>query len=379
MKILFYTDPHAADQTPRSRTESYKEDILRKLEEIVRLANEHQVDFLVNGADTFDRKSPWRVSHRIVREIAAIFKEFEHPHRHLTVIGTHDVPTGQLEKLPQQPLGMLQEAGVITVLEPQHFTNGLIKLPDIKTQEAWNEGHLDYLAAYGRWIVFHPVPARYDLDKNPANYALTSRSMDAVSTGFKGDHGGVRDEEQNPDDPIVTIAHGMIMKPGQTFFSDFTDAHEITKLTVADVVLYGHPHTPDGVYRTDPHGVEFVRPTFVGPGSVSRRDASPYNRTRIPQVALLTFPNIIGEPPKVDLIPLQSARPGSEVFAELIKDEEDENEREARVSAFVTSLKDAQISDDTWSHETLIEEIRASSAEPSVKQMAEEIITELVG
>lgn len=338
-KILFYTDIHAADQNPRSRTGSYKDDILNKLREIIAIANRHQVDFLVNGADTFDRKSPWRVSHRLVREMIEIMREWPYPKRHLTVIGTHDVPTGQLEKLPQQPLGVLQDAGVITVL---HETVTLVA-HDPEYQ-----------------VVFHPVPASYDLDKDPANYAITTRG-------------------ENPDDPIITIAHGMIMKPGHSFFSDYTDAHEITKRTKADIVLYGHPHTPDGVFRTDPEGIEYVRPTFVGPGSVSRRDASPYNRTRRPQVALLTLSNIIGGPPKVELIPLQSARPGEEVFADLIKDEADENEQTARIGSFVESLKTASLYEDSWSHEHLLGEIRSSQAEEPVKKMAEDVLTDLVG
>ncbi len=135
---------------------------------------------------------------------------------------------------------------------------------------------------------------------------------------------------------------------GQTFFGDYTDAHEITKLTDADIVAYGHPHTPDGAYRTDPDALEFTRPTFVAPGSVSRRDSSSYNRKRTPQVALITLPLTIGGPPKVDLRPLTLARPGIEVFSDLIKDEEDENNRNERMSAFVDTLQGTKISDDSW-------------------------------
>lgn len=360
MKILFYTDLHAAHQTPRSRTGSYRDDILLKLREIIDLANQHEVDFLVNGADTFDRKSPWQVSHDLVREMIEIMRGYP-AHRHLTVVGTHDVPTGRLDKLPQQPLGILAEAGAITVLDPTQLTGGLIRLPDRTTEEK-NLERTDS----GRFCVFHPVPASYDLDKDPSNYAI-KRDDRQISTEDE-------DTENNPDDPIITIAHGMIVPPGHTFFGDYTDATDIGRLTDADAVLYGHPHTPDGVFGTSPDGVEKQRPLFVGPGSVTRRDSSPYNRTRTPQVAFLEFANVIGQPPRVGFLGLNAARPGPEVFKDVIRDEEDENTQNERVNQFVETLKSARISDDTWGADDLITEVNGTDARPEVKQLAADII-----
>lgn len=359
MRLLFYTDLHAADQTPVSRTGDYREDILAKLKEIIDLANQYEVDYLINGADTFDRKSPWSVSHRLVRSMMEIMKGFPGD-RHLTVIGTHDVPTGQLQKLPQQPLGVLQDAGVITVLEPQHFHNGQVRYPAVKNATTEDPN-------YHEFMIFHPVPAKYDLDKDPANYALLPPEDGKIS-----DHqGNIVDWE--PDDTKVTIAHGMVVPPGHSFFGDFTDAHEITKLTRATWFLYGHPHTPDGVYKTDPDGIEFLGPTFVGPGSVSRRDSSPYNRARTPQVVLLETQNI-GYPPKVKMIDLQSARPPEEVFSKKIQDEADENQRDERVEAFVRSLAEATITDDSWGIEQLLQEIRAMDSPEEVRRYAEQIL-----
>jgi exonuclease SbcD len=369
VKLLFYTDLHAADQNIRSRTGSYKDDILTKLREIIALANEHNVDYLINGADTFDRKSPWRVSHRLVREMIEIMSGFPGS-RHLTVIGTHDVPTGQLEKLPQQPLGILHEAGAITVLNPDDLVGGCIRYPAID-----NAGK-DEL--YREYVVIHPVPARYDLDKDPENYAFHS-SVDKISTAVDTNPFLIsnRPVDFNPDDPVVTIAHGMVVKPGQSFFGDYTPADKISECTDADIFLYGHPHTPDGVYRTDGQLADPQGPTFIGPGSISRRDSSPYNRSRTPEVALITLPTTIGAPPQVQLVPLQSARPPQEVFADTIKDEEDENTLTERVNAFAHTLASTDISKDAWGSIDLIDEIRASSAEPRARLMAEEIVSEL--
>jgi hypothetical protein len=367
MRLLFYTDLHAADQTPRSRTGDYAEDMLAKLKEIITLAVKYDVDYLVNGADTFDRKSPWRVSHRLVNEMSSIMSGFP-GNRHLTVIGTHDVPTGRLDKLPQQPLESLQRAGVITVLEPHKLKNGLVRYPAMKNSAVPESEH--------EFMLFHPVPASYDLDKDPANYALITPEDWRCSMAPLEDEDGDFNTEFSPDDTRVTIAHGMVVPPGRSFFGDFTDAHDITKLTKAHWFLYGHPHTPDGVYLTDPDRVEFTGPTFVGPGSVSRRDSSPYNRKRIPQVVLLETTNI-ASPPKVKMIDLESARPPGEVFAETIADEEDENARDERVEAFVRSLSSASIKDDSWGTDQLLEEIRSMDSPEEVRQVAEQILEEV--
>lgn len=328
MRVLFYTDLHVADQNPRSRTGSYKDDILTKLNEIVDLALKLNVDYLINGADTFDRKSAWRVSHKLVLDMIDILRRFP-AERHLTCVGTHDVPTGRLDKLAQQPLGVLEAAGVITVLgDPKDH---------------------DTLNAYdGEKVIFHFVPARYDLDKDPKNYA------------WSGEH---------PGWTVITTAHGMIVPPGRGFFDDHTPADLLAKHTTADAVLYGHPHTPDGVYLAGSSTV------FCGPGSISRRDSSSYNRARTPQVALLAFkPGQPLTPENFKLVPLKSARSSSEVFAEVIRDELDENHQQAELNRFVQNLAGARIADDAWGMETLVAEINAAEVEEPVKREARSIL-----
>jgi exonuclease SbcD len=358
VKLLAYTDLHAAHQNVRSRTGSYRDDILTKLREIIALANEHEVDYLINAADTFDRKSPWANQFALVREMIAIMRDFP-GERHLTVIGTHDVPT------------------VITVLEPDKLIGGAARYPAVANSKlSPSEREL-----HGLYAVFHPVPASYDLDKDPQNYAFDYRpfvqNMGESVEDILNWSSMPEPVPFNPDDPVITIAHGMIVPRGGSFFGDFTDAHEITKRTSADIVIYGHPHTPDGVYRTDPDGVEYSRPTFIAPGSISRRDASDYNRKRVPQVALIHLSRIIGAQPGVALIPLSSARPPEEVFAEQVKSELDENRQNARLDEFVRKLASSQIAGDAWSGEDLIDEIRSADAPESVRRLAESIVTDL--
>lgn len=326
MRILFYTDLHAKDQNPRSRTGSYRDDIIKKLHEIIHLAQKYEVDYLVNGADTFDQKSSWRTSHLIVQDMIEIMRPFP-GERHITIIGTHDVPTGQLEKLHQQPLGVLESARVISVigLPP----NNILRFSD---------------------VVFHGVHASYDLDKDPSNYEW-------------------HHSENRNDVPYVTIAHGMIVPPRSSVQFDHTNADLIN--TEADLVLYGHPHTPDGIFKNK-YGT-----IFIGPGSVARLGSYPYNRTRTPNVVLAEWAPHLENKWKFKEIPLESARPAHEVFAEVLRDEEDENEVQERVNAFVHMLNSADINDDTWQIEDLRLELRAMDVPEEVKHYAELILDEV--
>jgi hypothetical protein len=161
----------------------------------------------------------------------------------------------------------------------------------------------------------------------------------------------------------------MIVPPGATFFGDYTDANNI--VTDADAVLYGHPHTPDGIYKNR-HGT-----IFVGPGSVARRGSYPYNRTRIPEVVLMEWTPEDPDKWKFKKIPLKSARPAEEVFAEVIAEEADENEVQRRVEEFVSTLRSSNISDDSWGVDELIVELNNSPAKPEVKELAVEILGEV--
>jgi hypothetical protein len=346
VKILFYTDLHAKDQNPRSRTGQYRDDILTKFNEIIDIALEREVDYLVNGADTFDHKSPWRTSMRLLYDMSDILERFP-AERHITTIGTHDVPTGQLHKIVQQPLGVLHKAGFITI---------------------YGGPYDDVLAT--EEVLFHFVPASYALDREPSNYAVfrnETRVEEAMSR--------IRPQM---DQQIITVAHGMIVPPGGSFFGDFTPADKIE--TQAWAVLYGHPHTPDGIFNG---GGEKNAAWFVGPGSVARLGSYPYNRTRVPEIVLL---NIDNEPvmaqasadPVFDFerIPLKTARPPEQVFAEVIKEEVDENEQQERVNSFVEQLSRSSFATDRWGLEDLTAEVMATEASDHVKRAAVEILNE---
>lgn len=89
MKALIIGDQHLADRPPSSRTETYCEDILAKLEWIIDYANTQAVDVILNEGDVFHIKRPDRNSHYLVQRTAEIFGKSNAPVR--IVPGNHDL------------------------------------------------------------------------------------------------------------------------------------------------------------------------------------------------------------------------------------------------------------------------------------------------
>ena len=89
MKALIIGDQHLADRPPSARTDTYRDDILNKLEWIIDRANDEKVDFILNEGDVFHIKRPDRNSHYLLQEAARIFGKSNAPVR--IVPGNHDL------------------------------------------------------------------------------------------------------------------------------------------------------------------------------------------------------------------------------------------------------------------------------------------------
>lgn len=110
INLIWRTDVHMADKTPRRRTGSWTTDVVRKLKWIGDLAKETDADAVLDGGDFFDVKSPSKNSHSLVREAFNAHRDYPCPVYGL--VGNHDVKYGKYEYLPEQPLGVLFSSGV---------------------------------------------------------------------------------------------------------------------------------------------------------------------------------------------------------------------------------------------------------------------------
>lgn len=105
IKLLWRTDVHLADKTPRRRTGDWTHDVVTKLQWIGDLATSNKIDAVLDGGDFFDVKSPTRNSHSLVRQ--AFYAHENYPCPVYALVGNHDVKYGKYEYLPEQPLGVL--------------------------------------------------------------------------------------------------------------------------------------------------------------------------------------------------------------------------------------------------------------------------------
>ncbi|MCK0470827.1 exonuclease SbcCD subunit D [Halalkalibacter sp. APA_J-10(15)] len=114
MKFLYVTDTHIRGTTPKNRLDSYVDTLKKKLDEVISMANEEQVDVILHGGDVFDRPD---LSPNVVGQFAKIFKRANAPI--YVVAGNHDTFGHNPETLSRTMLGLMDSFGVMTVIHPE--------------------------------------------------------------------------------------------------------------------------------------------------------------------------------------------------------------------------------------------------------------------
>lgn len=163
----------------------------------------------------------------------------------------------------------------------------------------------------------------------------------------------------------IHTAHGMLLDHDPKVFDRFTTVQDVK--TDADLVLCGHDHTGFGIYeRADGK-------TFLNCGAICRLSASENEIQRTVKVALITVEN--NELKDIELIPLQSAKPGEEVLDR--SKIEAEKKRAYAMEEFSTLIKDKQGNQAIVDINAIIEAIAEKEKyDPEVVQLALEKIAE---
>jgi DNA repair exonuclease SbcCD nuclease subunit len=124
--FIFRTDTHVADRSPVSWKGDYTSEIWSNLEQIGRMAIEHEVSAVLDGGDYFHIKAASRNSHGANVRTAEVHKKYRCPT--FCVEGNHDLAYNNLESLDRQPLGVLYAAGVFQHLRETVFTDGDLRV-----------------------------------------------------------------------------------------------------------------------------------------------------------------------------------------------------------------------------------------------------------
>ena len=119
MKIAFIGDIHLDSQTPISRIDNYRETTLKKLNSLLSLCIESDIDVIISTGDFFD-KYDQPIAYLI--EVVAVLAKFkQHSIKFYTLIGNHDLPYNNMEYFKNTPLNLLVKAGVVELFDVLEF------------------------------------------------------------------------------------------------------------------------------------------------------------------------------------------------------------------------------------------------------------------
>lgn len=258
LRLVWRTDVHLSDQAPSSRTDDWVETVLGKLVKIGKIAEKVGASAVLDGGDFFHVKSPARNSHKLIRRVIETHQSYPCPV--FCNIGNHDCVYGDLQYLPQQPLGVLFEAEIFKPLYNEH--------------EAFFEKDGVSVRVVG--IPYHG--SEYDLRR------LFIR---------KGE-----------EDYLVVVAH-LYAAPsaGSMYGSETVIGYNQLMEADADIFCFGHYHKDQGI-------VERGGKSFVNIGSLTRGSLSEDEIGRNPACAVMSF--VKGQY-QIKKIPL-SVKPSGEVF-----------------------------------------------------------------
>jgi len=286
--LVWRTDVHLSDHTPRSRTDNWTETVLRKLAAVGDIARNAGATAVIDGGDFFDIKAPGRNSHALIQRVMAIHRDYPCPV--YANVGNHDCVYGDYSYLPQQPLGVLYEAGTFRRLYDEHeavFTaTGALRVP---------------VTVRVVGVPYHGT--KYDLDR--------------LARIKKGD-----------EDYLMVVCHLLASPTQSTMF----DAEDVIRYDVldnypdVDVWAFGHWHKDQGITRTP--GGKIV----INTGSLTRGALSQDSLDRVPTVTVVRF-DLEGVTATKVLVP---HAPASEVF-DLVKRDADQIQQ-TMIEEFVDHL-----------------------------------------
>lgn len=256
-KFLFTGDWHLRGTNPRNRIDDYKASVLDKLEEVFAIARENEVDAILTPGDTWDRPE---VSIGVLLEFADELQELQSVKEIpiITTPGNHDIYGCNVNSYYRTSLRLLE-----------------LLVPNFRV--LCGEGLCEFFGD----VSISAAPYDMQMDRDGYGYSPHGETCHRYN---------------------IHIAHGMLLDHVPPF-ERYTLIKDVK--TKADLVLTGHDHTGYGVYRRA-DGV-----IFCNPGSLTRLSASAAEMERKVQVALIKA-DCKGI--EVELIPLQCAKPGSEVL-----------------------------------------------------------------
>lgn len=253
-RFLFLFDPHYTTSPPSSRADSYGDEIIAKLVEVGEIAKKGNVDAIGIGGDLFHRKD--KTTYTECRTIAKVLRSYPAPV--YGICGNHDISGYQLDSFKSKPIGVLEAAGLLQLIDdPVDMGEGII-------------------LAGRSYAKDYEVPASY-------------------SCGFKKPAGAT----------LIWLSHGMLLPDKPELPYEYTSSADIGGKIKADMLFNGHFHI-ETWFR------QFNDKIIVNAGSVAR---VAIDNQHVPQVF---FAAVDGKARKwgYKAVTLKATKPYADVFIE---------------------------------------------------------------
>lgn len=200
LKVLCVGDIHFTVDHPISRDENYPKDILKKIVECIQIAKAKNCDYILCTGDWFHRKS--QATFYEANLLMAMFKKSHIPI--YGIAGNHDIAGYNLKTLNSRALGSLITSGHLRLLDNHQIDKDGVLVTGTSFNRMYDVGRMAYCKA-----------------------------------------------ETQEDRYTLTITHGsLILKPDGTFFGQYTNMNDLTKLNqpLCNIIFNGHVHHNQGTY-----------------------------------------------------------------------------------------------------------------------------------
>lgn len=280
MKLLFVTDTHIRGTSPRSRTDDFHETMQKKLHEVMEIAKEREVDYILHGGDVFDRPN---ISPTVVRHFVRILKQSPVPI--YAISGNHDIYGHNPTTIERTMLGLLDAFGILRLI---------------------HAGEKIRLEKEGIVVQLSGTPFHYNLDKQDA-------MVDYNVENEVGAH------------YCIHMVHGMLVDKALPEGVGHTMVDELWNTNV-DILLTGHYHAG---FKIKERNDKYI----INPGALARINNHVSEINRMPQVVFIDLTDRI----HVELIPLMCAVKGDLVLDRSYMQEA--RYREEKLASFVQQIR----------------------------------------